>query len=272
QCVGVVVPASALHRAHQRAASDGGLAARMRALRCRATHASDRLLRDGRSLWPRSDESCDLGEDLRLELGGARPQWPSWRSPTGDRLFVPVAGVSHRWNPSAAPDPGTAGENALGVTQRWEKPHRTRVRLWHRSSRRILTTRDRPDLHEAAVPGSVKSVHHRTAFITSKMPLSSLASSLRWSLIFDPTNAFQIGVDPTGVILATGHIRHHFRFRRGFLHASGEQRLGFVVRYAQGSVIIANDEVTRMDDHAVDRNRNVDLTRTILVGPAVCHA
>ena len=66
--------------------------------------------------------------------------------------------------------------------------------------------------------------------------------------------------------------RHGLFFRLMLGRRRGIELLDLVERNAKQAVVVADDQVARLDHHAVDCDPHVDLARPVLVGPAVRHA
>jgi hypothetical protein len=79
-------------------------------------------------------------------------------------------------------------------------------------------------------------------------------------------------VDPGVVVAAAGDRRERGRLVGGAAARGGGDRLALAGRDEHHAVVVADHDLTRLDDIAVDADRNVDLARPILVRAPVRHA
>lgn len=81
--------------------------------------------------------------------------------------------------------------------------------------------------------------------------------------------ALQRRVDPRVVLRAVADFRHHHGLNLLLLVRGRQQLFGLFVGHAQQAVVVPDDQVAGLDDHAIDGDGHVDLARAVLVGAAV---
>src|SRR6185437_8081625 len=81
--------------------------------------------------------------------------------------------------------------------------------------------------------------------------------------------ALQALVDPGAIDLPGTDLAHHALFRLVLGARRGIDGFDFAERYAKQPVLVAQDEIAGLDDHAVEGHRHIDLAGPVLVRPAM---